>query len=74
MQEDLVPAAPNIILNLLQVQLFKILDCLRPFNDTKPENKPGMTQHELRAIQHQTKMLSSLKVQNDRVRDQRFVS
>ena len=36
MQENLVSAAPNVILDLLQVKLCKILDCLRPFNDAKP--------------------------------------
>ena len=36
MQENLVSAAPNVILNLLQVKFCKILDCLRPFDDAKP--------------------------------------
>jgi hypothetical protein len=45
MQEYLVPAAPNIIQNLLQVQFVEILDCLRPFNDAKPasQSKQGLT-------------------------------
>jgi hypothetical protein len=39
MQENLVSAAPNVILNLLQIQLCKILDCLRPLNDAKPASR-----------------------------------
>lgn len=39
MQENLVSAAPNVILNLLQIQLCKILDCLRALNDAKPASQ-----------------------------------
>jgi hypothetical protein len=45
MQENLVPAAPNVILNFLQIQLCKILYCLRSLNDAKPASqaKQGST-------------------------------
>ena len=38
-QENLVSAAPNVILNLLQIQLCKILYCLRSLNDAKPASQ-----------------------------------
>lgn len=63
MQENLVSAAPNVILNLLQIKLCEILDCLRPFDDAKPAKSQAGA--NVSSVEHKPYLNKSKRVQTN---------
>ena len=80
MQENLVSAAPNVILNLLQIQLCKILYCLRSLNDAKPASQAMLLLlHKSSSFQQKTTpecycYMYKTTTYSSRVQGQHFIS